>query len=478
MTDNHSYAAPTKGTADWHVPLNENFHKIDRDVEVRDVDANRDRYQPKVGAKFLATDLGTVYVGDGSQWQQIGSLVTDTVEAKRVNDVNYANQYRGADLTAKVQAAIDDLPDGSGRVVVPPKAGGGPWSWSTWRIDPTDYNGVHIDFAGPVEVRYGGSGYAITVDSRGDISSQIRGSSLRLTGGQWQATASPSGFVRVVDLIRGHFAPTFVTGFTNGAGDSTVYSVEIDSKWTENNYFSGIVHMCDIGIEFKPSSNTSFVDNTVEDFSVGAKVTAAVLRGNLSGVEFSNFVFFPREDGATGVELDDWNLNGCQFNSPRFDNVSDKNGTVAFKATGNYSSPGPMVLNPIMPTMGEPYSVSGSGDPLYTMRPVGNDFYLDNLHPDGGTLVLDQSGHFDLYDSDANPVFRVSANGAVVKGGNYNTGEPPVFNDNLKLSTADLRGRDPLWNEIAFHDGSGGYSLSLCFYTNSGWYNVVDGTVM
>lgn len=68
------YNKPEKGTLDWNNPLNENFAKLERDVEYRDTDTNRSNYEPKAGAKFLATDTGTVYIGDGSQWNTIGTI--------------------------------------------------------------------------------------------------------------------------------------------------------------------------------------------------------------------------------------------------------------------------------------------------------------------------------------------------------------------------------------------------------------------
>ena len=74
MTDNHAYNTPTEGTLNWHVPLNDNFANLDVDVEIRDANENRGDYEPKQGAKFLATDTADVYVGDGSQWVRIGGL--------------------------------------------------------------------------------------------------------------------------------------------------------------------------------------------------------------------------------------------------------------------------------------------------------------------------------------------------------------------------------------------------------------------
>ena len=70
MTDR--YTTPESGTLDWHVPLNENFEQLDRDVELRDAEANLDQYDPTDGAKFFATDSGAIYSGDGSNWTLVG----------------------------------------------------------------------------------------------------------------------------------------------------------------------------------------------------------------------------------------------------------------------------------------------------------------------------------------------------------------------------------------------------------------------
>ena len=68
QTPNHGYNVPNEGAQDWHVPLNDNFEQYDTDIEIRDTDGNRSNYDPKQGAKFLATDTGRVYEGDGSNW--------------------------------------------------------------------------------------------------------------------------------------------------------------------------------------------------------------------------------------------------------------------------------------------------------------------------------------------------------------------------------------------------------------------------
>jgi hypothetical protein len=68
QTPNHRYNIPSEGAQDWHEPLNENFRQYDTDIEIRDEDLNKRNYEPKQGAKFLATDTGNVFVGDGSNW--------------------------------------------------------------------------------------------------------------------------------------------------------------------------------------------------------------------------------------------------------------------------------------------------------------------------------------------------------------------------------------------------------------------------
>lgn len=79
-TPNHDYNAPDEGAQNWHEPLNENFRQYDTDIEIRDADGNKGNYDPKDGAKFLATDTGTVYLGDGSNWQSAFDLGSNGVE--------------------------------------------------------------------------------------------------------------------------------------------------------------------------------------------------------------------------------------------------------------------------------------------------------------------------------------------------------------------------------------------------------------
>lgn len=71
MTPNHGYNTPTEGTLDWHLPLNKNFDRLERDVPVVDVESNLDTYVPHTGTLFFATDTGRRYVGDGENWSEL-----------------------------------------------------------------------------------------------------------------------------------------------------------------------------------------------------------------------------------------------------------------------------------------------------------------------------------------------------------------------------------------------------------------------
>lgn len=96
-TSNQGYNRPDKGTTDWHTPINENFGALEVDVEVRDTESNiKNNYTPHSNAKALATDTGVVFLGDGSNWQQIGVISNEKRREFIVGD--------GDDLMDKINA--------------------------------------------------------------------------------------------------------------------------------------------------------------------------------------------------------------------------------------------------------------------------------------------------------------------------------------------------------------------------------------
>ena len=123
MTEFHDYNTPQKGSTDWHLPLNENFEKLDGDVEIRDTSDSLSDYPPKEGAKFFATDTDAVFVGDGSNWNS----ATETRHVTSAAGMNQAFQelsaqgtggrvnwapgdYTGESFTEAVEIPTDGLP--------------------------------------------------------------------------------------------------------------------------------------------------------------------------------------------------------------------------------------------------------------------------------------------------------------------------------------------------------------------------------
>ena len=73
-TVNHGFSTPDQGQADWHVPLNENFEAIDRRIPIVDQEAAKDEYAPVERAVYIAINTGTIFVGDGTEWNKLGSF--------------------------------------------------------------------------------------------------------------------------------------------------------------------------------------------------------------------------------------------------------------------------------------------------------------------------------------------------------------------------------------------------------------------
>jgi len=110
MTNYHDYNLPSKGSTEWHKPLNRNFREIDNDVEIRDTEANLNQYKSQAGAKFLATDSGRTYVGTSDGWEQIssaGAAETPHIVCYEAGNTGYAetatNTYSGNDIFQAAQ---------------------------------------------------------------------------------------------------------------------------------------------------------------------------------------------------------------------------------------------------------------------------------------------------------------------------------------------------------------------------------------
>lgn len=74
-TDNHGYHIPTPGTQNWHEPLNENFERLETEVELREEGPPGEHgYEPEEGAKYIDIANGRMYLGDGEEWTSLGNL--------------------------------------------------------------------------------------------------------------------------------------------------------------------------------------------------------------------------------------------------------------------------------------------------------------------------------------------------------------------------------------------------------------------
>jgi hypothetical protein len=113
MTTNHNYNTPQAGATDWHIPLNKNFELIDTDAEIRAQASERSDYQPKQGAKFLATDTGRRFVGDGSEWVEIPYPTPDTGGQLDIlyEDTTVTVEPDGSGDYSSIQTALDEMPD-------------------------------------------------------------------------------------------------------------------------------------------------------------------------------------------------------------------------------------------------------------------------------------------------------------------------------------------------------------------------------
>jgi hypothetical protein len=93
---------------------------------------------------------------------------------EQVNNEVSANTQSGSGLATKINNALSALPGGGVTRVNSPD-GRGAWTWgSDLTIDPTAYNGVLLDIGPGTVIEYGGSGWALTLDSGGNDDAQSK----------------------------------------------------------------------------------------------------------------------------------------------------------------------------------------------------------------------------------------------------------------------------------------------------------------
>lgn len=104
---NHGFTKQTSGVSTTtEYVLSQLIDSIDTEIEIRDTDSNKSEYEPKDGAIFRATDIGAVYIGDGTSWNLVNAkfenlLATeadfDEVSGLLTDDFGYEHNGRVAD---------------------------------------------------------------------------------------------------------------------------------------------------------------------------------------------------------------------------------------------------------------------------------------------------------------------------------------------------------------------------------------------
>jgi hypothetical protein len=132
-TDNHTFPTPDKADPDYADTFQQFFTQIDERVLISDIESNRSQYTPYEDAKFISTDSGTIYVGNGTSWIDVttetdptytsvslesGWSITENADDEIVIlDTNDYTIYRRDDANDKWVTDtidIDGIIDGSG----------------------------------------------------------------------------------------------------------------------------------------------------------------------------------------------------------------------------------------------------------------------------------------------------------------------------------------------------------------------------
>lgn len=100
-TDNHEFQIWEYGERPWnHIA---DFEKLEERLAVRDAESNRSDYTAYDGARFIATDTGAVYDGNGSSW---------TLSDREVNNLDVQTDLSvGDDLTVSDVLTVNGSAD-------------------------------------------------------------------------------------------------------------------------------------------------------------------------------------------------------------------------------------------------------------------------------------------------------------------------------------------------------------------------------
>lgn len=483
---------PEAGTEDWHEPLNENFAKLGTEVEIRDEEAALDNYQPKDGAKFLATDTGAMFLGTiveetgDSIWRlvkmtgenpEFNSVTSNKAFYKNNNGVMYAREFDGDDLSEKIENALAALTGGQGRIRVTARDDGQPWQWNNdLTVNTPNYEGVHIDVDDNVIIEYTGSGVMITFDQDGKHTDDKKRAIL--TGGHWEATADPEGWCRLKDTILARVAPS-VVDFRGGTTPDSTFGVSLENhdRWAESNYISG-KYFAGVGIDSVPVSETggtngtdSFHGTRIEDVHIHPSNIGIRCRGNWDFCNFRHPEIFLYGDDAIAIYLDNNRGAGTVVSALKVEQPVGSDG-VAIVTGPNFSS----------------WEAAGS----FTF--LGGDWHgMDQYQNDGANghhrlyrVGANGMGVFDIHDIRSDDRVRFDGNSLTAPGFDGNsitansiTAGSISVDDTVRYIPVDVRDvGSPLQGYVAYHDGSGENTEGPAFYNGTAWVSQVDGNII
>lgn len=244
-----------------------------------------------------------------------GPTTSETITPKNVNNELYAKAFSGSDLSEKVQAALDALPDGRGRIRITPRDDGQPWQWTNdLTVDLTQCNGLELDIDRTVLIEYSGSGWPLTLESNSGTQNQAR-----IAGGLWTATGDPAGWLRLKDCFGTEVYPTRVD-FRNSSDDAVGVSLENHDGWTESSKIGGS-YTADIGIDSKPAELTggsgthSFHDTVLDNPKINAYNIGIRFRGWWQYCHIEKPVVWTKADGTVCYLLAAERMDGTTITS-------------------------------------------------------------------------------------------------------------------------------------------------------------------
>lgn len=456
MTRNHNLNTPSRGTAEWDVPMNENFEMLDSKVEIRDTESNLDAYEPKLGAKFFATDTESVFVGDGTGWSKVDSAGRnprfDSIDSSRVNNVVDARNLDGADLGEQVENALAIVEGTGGRIRVTAPDDGQSLEWATdVVVDPTKYRGLDLDVDSNVVVEYTGSGVPLTLspESTGYASDDTK---VRIDGGIWRhAGTDPDGWLRIIDTYGTQVTPTTVQ-FESSSGDAFGVSIENHENWSESTYVGHCRIEADVCIDTKPASVTggsgteSHHETYIENVDTRGTKIGIRMRGNWDFSAIHRTTMKAGAAGWTGLFIDTKFSRGCTIISPKFEDNGGRADTTGINCGEVYWKQGsfyaPLILNPHFEAVDTEYG-DGQDD--------GNLISMETHRY--GLRIREMSGGEELYWSGKHGALATTA-----------------------LDVRSIGNASKGWQ--AYHDGSGGHPEGPAYYDGSDWRSVVDGGVI